>query len=186
MSSEEEEVPLLQSGTRTRCKVNKVVHTWTIDHFSYHCDVDLNGHDYLESSRFSLTSYNPQMQFFVRLYPRAEFEDAQEENQVSLYLHMESDKIEQVSVQLKVSIMNGVGLKSNIKGRCICYASHMQPCCFISIASLEQSKELTKAEPVGWTDYVTHEDILDEENRFLCQDILTLCCEVGWLKQMAE
>ena len=99
-------------------EVTKLVHNWTIEQVSLHCEEKLSTRDYLESSRFSPYKFNQgRLRFFLRLHPLGDKEKLDEtKNHVPLYLHMESDQSEGVLVNVKLSIVNESGEKLHSKG----------------------------------------------------------------------
>ena len=99
-------------------KVTKLIHTWTIDNISYHCDAKLDFQDYLDSAKFSQhKSDQEKPQFFIRLHPRGDKQNlAKTKNHIPVYVHMESKVSVLVIVNVKLYIVKQSGENVNIKG----------------------------------------------------------------------
>ena len=88
------------------------MHTWTIDHFSYHLNEELGGeYLYLESAKFSPPQFNQaKLRFYLRLHPRGDVEDeAGTKGHIPLYVHLESSNTDGVYVQMSVSVLGQPG-----------------------------------------------------------------------------
>lgn len=96
----------LQSGSHSQSRVLKCVHTWTVDHFSYHLEPELQDHLYLDSSRFSPFKFKQdKLRFFLRLYPRG-LGDESNKNYISLYLHLDSTESQNVNLKIKLALLD--------------------------------------------------------------------------------
>ena len=89
---------------------------WTIDDFA-NCDKQNNAPKYFDSPEF-FPKENPDLRFFLRIFPRGERNQENHEN-VSLYLHFKlSNKTNEISVHFNCAIVDSGGKKNEDKGLC--------------------------------------------------------------------
>ena len=170
-----------QSVTQSKSKVTKLIHTWTIDYVSYHCDPELSLQDYLDSSMFSPYKFDQgRLQFFIRLNPLGDKENEETKDHVPVYLHMKSNKPDGVLVKVRLSIVKTSGEKCNVKGMSLnCSELNNKNANFIFYFS-EDLKELFNDGKWGWPDFILRTDLLKTNKGFLTDEKLVICCEV-WL-----
>lgn len=143
---------------------------WTIPNFSHYT----RKNEYILSPTFMPCE---PFRLSLRLYPNG-FSEA--DKGVIIFLHLaDCADFKEISVHYKFSVLDSYGVKFCVKGIDIFFLAIIQ--CFVNwciISFTELKGQFVRECQFGFPEYVRRNYLMDPANKLLCDDKLTIYCEV--------